>query len=477
MLVKILLDVLDNEDIVYEYTGSEMAHVYAVQMDGLYGYKEGVLYIRQTFPEPELPQNVCMITGNDGLYNTIQDLLLSYSKKETALLRMHSMLSEGVSLTDEMAEAAKIMENPCILLREDKKVIAWGGLREIEEFLWVTDIELKKICAENGVVVCEDKSVQQSYAYMAVAFVNSRGRKRYLVVIAQSNEFQLVTDKIFLKNVCVFLEHGGSVHETDYKPGDRIDAILKNMLFAVPEQKECIYEELFELGWKKSEKYYVLAVDFSRGKRRAETEDLKILSSCLNARVFVHENYYVCLFGGTLREEYDSRHYLGIEKWLEEKNYYAGLSYGLYDITEISFGYRQALLTISKSLPMLNNVHYYTFSDSVITYLVSNCGHTGELDLKHLCHPVVWRIYEYDREYNTDYINFLSTYIYSERSVKKTADVLYMHKNTVYLKINKLKDIFNLDVNDHYVYIKIYVSLVVIDRLIHSKDNSFIRWM
>ena len=33
-----------------------------------------------------------------------------------------------------------------------------------------------------------------------------------------------------------------------------------------------------------------------------------------------------------------------------------------------------------------------------------------------------------------------------------------MHKNTVYQKIEKLKEFFHVDVNDLYAYVKLYVS-------------------
>lgn len=37
-------------------------------------------------------------------------------------------------------------------------------------------------------------------------------------------------------------------------------------------------------------------------------------------------------------------------------------------------------------------------------------------------------------------MNFLRIYIYSGGSVKRTAEALFMHKNTVYQKIEKLKE-------------------------------------
>lgn len=478
MLVRTLLEVLDFENIVYEYAGPEEAQIYGVQMqNGTYKYKEGILYMQRSLLQPKPPQDMCVIAGDFGLYDILQDKILSYFQKEAALLKMQEFLLKKDSLINEIAGIAEIMGNPCILLREDKKALAWNGFRGTEEFEWASRLDLEKICGENeGITVCYcEQSADAPYALMAAFFMNLRGERRYCIVVEKKNRFDRVLDVFFLKSICTFLNNGKNIEGGNYKAEAKIDGIIKNMFFSPPKDKESIYDELRELGWKKSEKYYVLAVDFSHGK--TNSDDMRFLSERLNARVFMYENYYICLIRASLREEYDSRKHLGIEEWLEEKDLYAGLSYGLYDITEISVGYKQALSVIKISLNILKNVHYYTFSESIITYLVLCCRDSGEMDLKHLCHPIVWKIYEYDQEYHTDYIDFLATYIYSERSVKKTAEVLFLHRNTVYQKINKLKEYFNLDVDDHYIYIKLYVSMVVMDQLKHSRNNKFIRWM
>ena len=74
-------------------------------------------------------------------------------------------------------------------------------------------------------------------------------------------------------------------------------------------------------------------------------------------------------------------------------------------------------------------------------------------------------------------MNFLRIYIYSGGSVKRTAEALYMHKNTVYQKIEKLKESFHVDVNDLYAYVKLYVSLVILEQMPIYNSNDFLKWM
>lgn len=52
-----------------------------------------------------------------------------------------------------------------------------------------------------------------------------------------------------------------------------------------------------------------------------------------------------------------------------------------------------------------------------------------------------------------------------------------MHKNTVYQKIEKLKEFFHVDVNDLYAYVKLYVSLVILEQMPIYDSNDFLKWM
>ena len=125
----------------------------------------------------------------------------------------------------------------------------------------------------------------------------------------------------------------------------------------------------------------------------------------------------------------------------------------------------------------LSGVHYYAFADSIVTYLVKTSVNCGEFTMESLCHPSVYKIFEYDKKYGSDYMNFLRIYIYSGGSVKRTAEALFMHKNTVYQKIEKLKEFFHVDVNDLYAYVKLYVSLVILEQMPIYDSNDFLKWM
>ena len=60
----------------------------------------------------------------------------------------------------------------------------------------------------------------------------------------------------------------------------------------------------------------------------------------------------------------------------------------------------------------------------------------------------VRRIHEYDLKNATDYLETLCHYLGSQCSVQKTADKLYVHRNTVAYRVNKMRELFGLDFED-----------------------------
>ena len=57
-------------------------------------------------------------------------------------------------------------------------------------------------------------------------------------------------------------------------------------------------------------------------------------------------------------------------------------------------------------------------------------------------------IHEYDLKNATDYLETLYHYLGNRCSVQKAADKLYVHRNTVAYRVNKMRELFGLDFED-----------------------------
>lgn len=84
--------------------------------------------------------------------------------------------------------------------------------------------------------------------------------------------------------------------------------------------------------------------------------------------------------------------------------------------------------------------------DHVLDYLFQQIGQLG--NHLQLCHPDVSYLHEYDIKNNTDLLKTVATYLICERNAVQTADLLFVHRNTIQYRINRIKELTNIDLED-----------------------------
>ena len=76
-----------------------------------------------------------------------------------------------------------------------------------------------------------------------------------------------------------------------------------------------------------------------------------------------------------------------------------------------------------------------------------------------LAHPAIEQIKKYDTANNTNYYLTLKTYLLTESNYQKTADKLFVHKNTVMYRIQRIEELFDLNLRDCRISSALYLSL------------------
>lgn len=88
----------------------------------------------------------------------------------------------------------------------------------------------------------------------------------------------------------------------------------------------------------------------------------------------------------------------------------------------------------------------YCFSDYYMDYIASSLSEIR--DPLAFCNPEVIRIAEYDRQYGTDYLKTLEVYFRVGSAPKAAAEELHIHKNTLFYRLNKIRELFHLDLQN-----------------------------
>lgn len=72
----------------------------------------------------------------------------------------------------------------------------------------------------------------------------------------------------------------------------------------------------------------------------------------------------------------------------------------------------------------------------------------GNNDILYLGHPAVVKIMRFDRKHNNNLLDVLYYYLLSDRNLVRAAEAMHMHRNTVFYKINQIKELIGMDLED-----------------------------
>lgn len=124
-----------------------------------------------------------------------------------------------------------------------------------------------------------------------------------------------------------------------------------------------------------------------------------------------------------------------------------------YDMVRTQFILCSRIMTLGHALnlPDVGSVYHferfsmYNVIDLAVQRFVEVHGHT---DVIYLIHPAVVLLTRYDREHNSMLRDTLFFYLLNDSHLARTAQALYMHRNTVINKLNKIVELTGVDLTD-----------------------------
>ena len=189
----------------------------------------------------------------------------------------------------------------------------------------------------------------------------------------------------------------------------------------------------------------------TQGHRKEKTALCEFFEQC---NVFYYEKKWVILYSQS--KDTSERLDMDYEKFselLRETEMYAGISYPcqLPEAFGIMYHTANAAVTLGRAMefaPVVKNIYTYR---EMNPYFAIHLGarqfmSTYKTDnLMFLAHPDVVKLYYHDLRRKDNLIDVLFEYVISQGNVQLTANKLYMHRNTVQNKLNKIREIADLD--------------------------------
>lgn len=145
-----------------------------------------------------------------------------------------------------------------------------------------------------------------------------------------------------------------------------------------------------------------------------------------------------------------------VNKLLEHYHGKAIVSAGTHHYSKFKTIYQlsQRMLKILKKMNMLS-IHgqIYQYNDYTVYLSIDFSTQyyqtfTGHSDIIYLAHPAVITLSRYDIAHKTELRDVLFYYLQNGCNVAKTAQAMYMHRNTVLNKLNKINQLVHLELED-----------------------------
>lgn len=150
-------------------------------------------------------------------------------------------------------------------------------------------------------------------------------------------------------------------------------------------------------------------------------------------------------------------------KEMIEKRYHLSIVVGIgqtYPLSEIKKSFHEARIAVT--LPGLLENHSYIqhFADQgVFTHIFSQQPEC----LKDFCYKTLGNLLEYDKTNNGELLTTLRQLLDSSFNWKSTADRLFIHINTLYYRVNKIRELLNADLSRMDTRVTLYTAVKVWD--------------
>lgn len=128
---------------------------------------------------------------------------------------------------------------------------------------------------------------------------------------------------------------------------------------------------------------------------------------------------------------------------MKENNCCGASSISFTKLDQLVSFYQQALIAVEHS-PQVSGTLYRCQDAAMrmITNIVDKAISTA------LIHPALAAIKAHDRAHHTDYCRTLHCFLKNERRHQQTAEELFIHRNTLFLRLEKIQELWPLDLND-----------------------------
>lgn len=241
--------------------------------------------------------------------------------------------------------------------------------------------------------------------------------------------------------------------------GSYYNHLLSVITCGVPFNSEVMVSRLQSLGYTVKQYLYFMAVELNA----SDGKDLKAVSSIAEyVKNMIANSIYLILNNRILflvsRDEPIQRSsILKWEKSIRSIHVLLGISNAFEDLNAS----QQYIQEANSAIEMGTQIHpeqcIYIFDDYQIYAASKYLLEAGKSEL--VLYPPLMKLIEYDKKHKTNLTETLQEYLVNPKKPLEVCDKLFIHKNTLYYRLDKIRNIIGADFESVEQVTKINLSL------------------
>lgn len=104
----------------------------------------------------------------------------------------------------------------------------------------------------------------------------------------------------------------------------------------------------------------------------------------------------------------------------------------------------------------------YRFDDYILDYMLEQS--TTQISPELLCHQSLSILKKYDEENNTELLHTLNVYLSLERNALQTANTLFIHRSTLFYRLERIQKLTRLNLDDAKVRLVLLLSFAMLKK-------------
>jgi hypothetical protein len=423
------------------------------------------LLLLSSYEVSDLPADSAYALFHSGdlcnLFNRAKELILQDLRLSDKYIELARMSLSGANVSALINEAASIVGNALILVDSADRVLAHSTNYEIMDPLWAQNVE-------RG--YCSYEFVQKVRANREMQEWSKLGSETQLITLPGDLQPKLVArveQEGHVAGALVMVAHHTpirSVHPRQLPLIGKVlfDAVYRDSATAGAyrsAQSIILYDLLDERDSMDIYEYISAAkVNFPEVMQAVTARYVHHIDNRYIKRTFALELERIFPKGhsvqyksyiGILVPSVSSEQREALGELASKEDVCIGISWPFCDLGDFKRHFYQAVTSIKQAQRFgdPNRVLDYTSYACYDLYY----NYTGKIPLSNYCHPSLQTLKQYDEENHTELYRTLRTYLEMDKNLNATAAALYIHRNTLHYRINRIVELTNLDLKDQNV--------------------------